>query len=235
MKRVWITRASPGADETAARVRALGFGALVAPLLRVRSIPGARIDLDGVGALAFTSANAVAAFAALSPVRALPVFAVGAATARAAWDQGFSRITSADGDVAGLARLLQNQPPLAGAILHAGPAEPAGDLVGDLNAHDIPARAVAIYETIASPPDAASVDVAALDAVFLHSPKAARILADFLGHHPAPGLRAFCLSPAVARPLAGASVGPVEAAAEPTEAALLSLLAARLAPKEAGA
>ena len=50
-KSVWITRAQPGAAATAERVRALGHEPLVAPLLAVRLLEGAAVDLDGVAAL----------------------------------------------------------------------------------------------------------------------------------------------------------------------------------------
>ena len=50
--RVWITRAQPGADATAERVRALGHEAVVAPLLAVRPLSDVEIDLTGVAALA---------------------------------------------------------------------------------------------------------------------------------------------------------------------------------------
>jgi uroporphyrinogen-III synthase len=62
---VWITRARPGALATAERVRALGFEALVDPLLAIEFLD-AEIDLSHVAALAFTSANGVEAFARLS-------------------------------------------------------------------------------------------------------------------------------------------------------------------------
>ena len=35
---IWITRAQPGADQTAERVRALGHEVLVAPLLEVKAV-----------------------------------------------------------------------------------------------------------------------------------------------------------------------------------------------------
>ncbi|MGI8842005.1 MAG: uroporphyrinogen-III synthase, partial [Caulobacteraceae bacterium] len=119
MKTVWITRAPPGAEATAERVRALGFAPVVAPLLAVRAVGEGPIDLVGVGALAFTSANAVAAFAARSPEGVVPVFAVGEATAAAARAAGFSAVVSADGDVAALAATIAARAgALTGAVLH---------------------------------------------------------------------------------------------------------------------
>src|SRR5262245_41571800 len=94
---IWITRAQPGADATAGRVRALGREPLVAPLLEVSPAGGGPIDLAGVGALAFTSANGVRAFAAREAGRGLAVFSVGAATAAAARAAGFAEVAASDG------------------------------------------------------------------------------------------------------------------------------------------
>src|SRR5580692_7274271 len=51
-QRIWITRAQPGADATAERVRALGHEAVIAPLLAVHALPDVQIDLGGVAVLA---------------------------------------------------------------------------------------------------------------------------------------------------------------------------------------
>ena len=222
---VWVTRTEPGAQATAGRLRAMGFEPLVAPLLEVRALPGGPIDLAGVGALAFTSANGVAAFADRSAERALPVFAVGAATAAVAIEAGFAAVISAGGDVAALAPVIAARAPFTGEVLHPGPAEPAGDLVGALAALGVPARAMPLYETVASAPDARTIAVIPrLAAVLLHSPRAARVLAAHLQDHSAPLLAALCLSEAVAAPLRASGLASVRPAPAPTEEALLALL-----------
>lgn len=222
---VWITRALPGAEATAAKVAALGFTPVVDPLLEVAP-SAASIDLAGVSALAFTSVNGVQVFSALSNARALPVFAVGRATASAAREAGFAQVVSADGDVDDLARLVVAAAP--GLVLWARAREPAGDLVGTLNEAGVAARGVAVYETIERAPSDATV--ALLDqplTVLLHSPRAARRLADILGRRPAAALRALCLSKAVAAPLEPlVEPGSVACAPRPDETALLSLLTA---------
>jgi uroporphyrinogen-III synthase len=63
-----------------------------------------------------------------------------------------------------------------------------------------------------------------MDAVLLHSPKGARILADILRRSPAPHLRLICLSQAVAAPLRDTPAREIVAAALPNEEALLNLL-----------
>jgi uroporphyrinogen-III synthase len=225
-QKIWITRAQPGAEVTAERVRALGHEAIVAPLLAVKPLADVEVDLGGVAALAFTSANGVRAFADLSGERNLRVFAVGAATANAARAAGFRLVLSADGDVEALAEgIAKRRGELRGAVLHSGAAEPAGDLVGALNALGVEARQLVLYETtpVKLPAETAGQLVQA-DAVLLHSPKAAQVLAGVLKAHPAPALRALGLSKAVVKPLARAKVGAKAFPPMPLEAALLNLI-----------
>jgi len=236
-KRIWVTRSAPGAEATAARLRALGFDPVVQPLLELRDLPDARLDLTDVCAIAFTSANGVRAFAARSPERGFKVFAVGAATAEAARKARFSTVLSTDGDVSALARAMASRKrELAGVILHPGAAEPAGDLAGELGAEGLTVRTVALYESApAALPEGFAAAIPAFEAVLLHSPKAARALKDLLKAVPAPGLKVFGLSKAVIRPLARVELGERAAPAAPNEEALLALVQQRLAAGDAAA
>ena len=225
-QKIWITRAQPGADSTAERVRLLGHEPVVAPLLAVKLLPDAQVDLSGVAALAFTSANGVRAFADLSGERALRVFAVGVATAEAARAAGFKLVLSADGDVEALANgIAMRRGELRGIVLHPGALEPAGDLVGALEAQGVTSRRLLLYETVpvAFTPEAAA-PLLASDAVLLHSPKATQVLAAMLKTQPAPALRVLGLSKAVVKPLARAKVGPRSFPSMPLEGALLNLI-----------
>jgi len=233
--RVWITRAQPGAEATAQRLRALGHAPIMGPLLTLRALDGVSVDLDGVGALAFTSVNAVPLFAALCSERRLPVFAVGEATALVARAAGFSDVWSADGDVDALSGLIASTwRPDRGAVLHAGAREPAGDLSGTLAAAGVRVRGLPVYDTeavSALPIGAAAVD--GLDAVLIHSPKAGRALARLAVDAPhLRTLRALALSDACAAPLRQAGFTRVEAAEFPKEAALLKLLSTMDAPAQ---
>jgi uroporphyrinogen-III synthase len=211
---------------TAERVRALGHEALVQPLLAVRVLPDFQVDLAGVAALAFTSANGVRAFADASGERSLKVFAVGAATAQAARAAGFRSVLSADGDVEALAEgIAVRRGELRGAVLHPGAAEPAGDLAGALEKHGVEARRLILYETAPVTLDAADAEAALKsDAVLLHSPRAAQVMAKILKAHPAPGLRALGLSKAVVKPLARIPLAAKAYPPFPLEAALLNLI-----------
>lgn len=225
-QRIWITRAQPGAAATATRVRDMGHEAFVAPLLEMRNLPDAVIDLAGVGALAFTSANGVRAFADLTSDRSLRVFAVGQATAQAAKAAGFKRVLSADGDVAALAEgIAVRRAELTGTVLHPGAAEPAGDLAGVLARNGIEARQAVLYDTVpATLSEETLAALPGLDTALVHSPKAAAALAALLRAQPLPQLRVLCLSKAVMKPLARAKVAARVFSPFPLEAALLNLI-----------
>lgn len=225
-QKIWITRAQPGATVTAERVRALGHDALIAPLLAVRALEDVHVDLAGVAALAFTSANGVRAFSDICAERSLRVFAVGAATAQAARAAGFKLVLSADGDVDALAEGIgQRRGELRGVVLHPGAAEPAGDLAGALEKQGVAARSVVLYETAPVELEAqAASQLVHADAVLLHSPRAAQVLAAVLKAHPAPKLRALGLSKAVVKPLARTPLASRAFPSMPLEGALLNLI-----------
>jgi len=227
IRRVWITRARPGAARTAARLTALGFTPLVAPLLTIRPLPEALSvapDFTTVAALAFTSPNGVEAFAALTPdLRDRPVFAVGDATADAARDAGFTDARSAAGDIHALAALIKTTPP-DGVILAPGAREPAGDLPALLSDRAVQRLPVyAAEETgIVAPVD--------FDAVLLHSPRAARALASTLSPEAARNRCAVCISAAAASPLAAHSFTEIRIAGTPDEASVLTALGKSVGP-----
>lgn len=212
--RVWITRTEPGAARTARAVSNLGHEPVVAPLLHRRDLPA---DLPPHPAIAFTSPNAVAVFGRLSPDRSARVFAVGDATARAARDAGFSEVTSAAGDGRALAALIAADPPAS--LLWPRAAEPAFDLAGALSG-TVPVTAVAIYETVA----AAVPHLPGFDAVLIHSPRAAQVLAERIGPAVAANARLLAISDAAAAPLRALPWREVHVAAHPDEARLLAPL-----------
>ena len=223
--RVWITRAQPGAARTAARLVALGYDPVIAPLLEIRVLPQPAPDLTDIAALVFTSRNAVAAFAGLRPdmatARECPVLTVGDATAEAARAAGFADVRSASGDLEALVRLIVADPsPIlpGGAILHPAASEPAGDLAAMLGP-SVPVRTLPIYEAV-------ETDVGApeeFDTVLIHSPRAARALVARLGTSREARL-AVAISPAAAAPLTSAGFREIRIAATPDEDALIAAL-----------
>ncbi|WP_339932738.1 uroporphyrinogen-III synthase [uncultured Brevundimonas sp.] len=217
--RVWITRACPGTERTAAVLTARGFTPISAPVIALVPLD-TPLDLSDVAGLAFTSRNGVAAFAARTGRRDWPVFAVGDATADATRACGFARVRSAGGALDDLVALIAAAWPAdGGLILAPGAREPAGDLTGQL-AGRVAVRTVALYAAV-------DTDVSVpenLDVVLIHSPRAARSLAASLT--PADGRNRLlvAISAAAAAPLAQAGFAEIRIAARPTEDSLLAAL-----------
>lgn len=129
---VLITRPEPGAQETAARVAAMGARPVLAPMLRIE--PRAlRLPTPLPAAVLVTSGNAIPALPDV--LHDVPLFAVGAATAARARAAGFTRVESADGDASALAALVQARLPAdRGALLLASGLRQGGALAAALRA-----------------------------------------------------------------------------------------------------
>jgi uroporphyrinogen-III synthase len=225
-RRVLVTRSEPGASETAGRLRAAGFDAVVEPLFEIAPIDVAIPEFD---ALAFTSANGVRRMARLSPRRNVPVWCVGQRTAQAARDLGFTDVTSADADVHALADLIGAQLKTGMRLLHVGNEESRGDLAGQLSAVGHKAAFVAVFR--ARPAAAPATRLAGhlqgrerFDAILIHSPRAGAILAGFATDAPDRSpLRVVAISQAAAGPLKDLAA-QVEIAVTPDEPAMISAL-----------
>lgn len=147
---VLITRPDPGATETAARVAALGYRPVVAPLLEISRLNATLPPSGHVQAILATSGNAIPAL----PVshRHLPLFAVGEATAELARAAGFVTVTSADGDSNALASLVvQSCVRSAGPLLFACGRDQGQALAGDLRARGFAVVRRVVYA--ATPPN----------------------------------------------------------------------------------
>lgn len=231
--RIVLTRPQTDSERSATALRARGHEVLVAPLMRVEAIvPDLRPHWSAV---IITSANAAAAIAN-HPMRAelikLPVYAVGRRSADAAKVAGFTKVTSAGGDVRDLIRTIGAQRPDAKApLLYLAGEDRAGDLIGDLAVHGIAAELAVVYRAVTAPlpPELiAALKDGAVDAVlhfsrrsadnYLAGAKKAGIEAQALG------VRHLCLSAKIAEPLVGAGAGHIDVAKRPDEAALIALL-----------
>jgi len=217
--RVWVTRARPGADRTAAALTTRGFTPIIAPVIALKPLD-TPVDLTDVAGLAFTSRNGVAAFADRTPRRDWPVFTVGDATAEAARAAGFTDVRSAGGAVDELTALIAGTWPAdGGLILAPGPREPAGDLAGAL-AGRVRVHALPLYAAVATdiaPPEA-------FDVVLVHSPRAARALAVRLPPEGGRERLLVAISAAAAAPLGQTGFAEIRIAATPTEDSLLGAL-----------
>lgn len=213
MKRLLILRPEPGAGATAARASALGLDPILCPLFAIEPVAWDAPDPAAYDALLLTSANAVRhGGAGLGALAALPVLAVGEATAAAARAAGLTvTATGAAGVEALLATVEADQ-----RLLHLTGA----DHTEVATAHRIDRIAVYRAAAIAEPrlpPTAGLV-------LLVHSPRAGQRLAELVPDRAATAVAAISEAAAAA---CGTGWQALDWSDQPTNSALLAL-AARL-------
>ena len=231
--RVLITRPRERALELARALERRGDTPLIEPLLTIEPVAGIVPELEGVQAIVLTSAHAVPALSAAA--KALPVFAVGDATAAAARRAGCSAVISAGGAAADLASSIAARcDPGAGALLHLSGEQVREGLAEDLAAAGFALRRQAVYRAVAAealaPATVEALAARQVDAVLLFSPRTARLFVELIGRHglrePVTRIAAICLSAAVAEPCRDIAWRALHVAARPELGALLEALEA---------
>lgn len=213
---VAVLRPEPGNAATAARLEALGLHPLRLPLFRIAPVAWDPPGPGGFDGLLVTSANAIRhAGPALARYRALPVHAVGTATARAAERAGLAVAQTGEG---GVADLLAGT--TARALLH---------LAGRDHARTGPpvtATAV-VYASEPAPVPARTLHLLDGGVALLHSPRAGARLAALVEEADLPRatVALAAISPAAAQ-AAGPGWRAVAVAPRPAEDVLIA--AARL-------
>lgn len=212
-----VLRPEPGNAATAAAIEALGLTAIRLPLFEVHAIDWVAPDASRFDALLLTSANAPRhAGPGLAGLRSLPVHAVGDATAAAARDAGLEVVAVGGRDGAALVAAAAASGVRRGLLLGGRDRALASD--------PIIAEAIAIYAS-----DPMAVPVEALDrltgsVVMVHSPRAARRVADLIDRAGIDRrtVRLAAISAAAAQ-AAGDDWDRIAAAATPDDAALTAL------------
>lgn len=116
---VLITRPEPSASATAEKLVALGFSPVSLPLSRTVALPF-HISDESFDALTVTSANVFChvPVGRLEALKALPLFAVGEGTARAAHKAGFETVIEGGGDAMRLAQAIARHLPKSARLLY---------------------------------------------------------------------------------------------------------------------
>jgi uroporphyrinogen-III synthase len=232
--RILVTRPAVDAARTAAALRARGHEGIVAPLLTIEFLSDAELGDAAWAAILVTSANAAHAVAGhkrRDGLRRVPVFAVGRQTAQELRAQGFTDVTSADGDVDDLAALVAARLTPSARLLYLAGEERAGDLAAALRAKNFVVDTVVVYRVAvaaALPAEAVAALNGGLDGVLHYSRRSAEA---FLAAARKSGLLEaaltgpvhYCLSAKVAEPLQKAGASDARIAAQPDEAAIMAL------------
>lgn len=215
---------------------AAGHRVMRAPLLSITPV-ATMPPLNGVQALIVTSRNGLKAVAAgplAEEALALPLLAVGPATAALARHLGFRKVLEGAGNAIELQALISDQiDPSAGALLHLAGDVLASDFKSALGPKGFDVRTEVVYRTEAAsalPSDVtATIRQGQFDGVVLMSPRTARVYAKLAGEAAltaeALGIVYFCLSEAVARELAALGSVRVAVARSPNSEEMLALIA----------
>lgn len=199
-----VLRPEPGNAVTAARVAALGHRVVRLPLFAVCAVAWEARDPAAYDSLLLTSANAVRHGGdGLAALTALPVHAVGQATADAARAAGFTVVAVGDAGIEAM------RPP--GRVLRLVGREHRGFGKGE---------AVVVYASEALRPDISELRGRV---ALIHSPRAGRALAGMIADRTDIAIAAISLAAAEA---AGTGWRVLAVADRPTDAALIALASA---------
>jgi uroporphyrinogen-III synthase len=232
--RLLILRPQPGAAQTAAALRARGHETTIAPVMWIEILSQADLNAGPWGAFLITSANALWGLASQThreEVRCVPVFTVGERTAEQIRRRGFHSVTSADGNVDDLAKLVAARLKPPARLLYLTGEDRSGDLAGDLRANGFAVDTVVVYRAATAkelPQSAIDALADGIDAVLHYSRRSAEAYVNAAAHS---GVLAralspthLCLSAQVAEPLADAGATTIKVAPAPNESALLALI-----------
>lgn len=232
--RLLVTRPEPDAQETAARLAALGHDVLVQPLLTITFRP-APPDLPDPAALVVTSRNGARALARWPRSRGWhdqPVFVTGPATGRQVAELGFTDVRVGAGDGAALAGLIRaDLSPGDGPLLHIAGRDRGSGLPDGLAGGGYDLRAIEAYQAdmvdSLQPAVREALRRRTLGGVLLYSPRSATAFREIITREglgtALAGVMAFVISPE-----AGAALEPlqldVRIAERPDEDSLIGLI-----------
>jgi uroporphyrinogen-III synthase len=217
--RILVTRPEPDNARTAAALRELGHEVVLAPLLRIETVPNADLGPPPLSGVLITSANgarALAGYPRHGELLSLPVLAVGGSSADAARAAGFTDVSSADGDASDLARLAAER--------FSGARHPllylAGeDRSGELSVAGLTIRTVVVYRARAA---TSLPEQGGVDGVLHFSRRSVEAYLACGGVVSGP--THYCLSARATEPLKAAGATRIAVSARPDEASLLSLV-----------
>ena len=229
--RLLVTRPDPDGARTAEALRARGRDVLLAPVLRMQPVK-VEIPDRPYARIVITSANAARAIAAhplCAKLLPLPVFAVGKHSADAARAAGFRDVRSADGDSRDLLRLLEQEVSnFSGPQLYLAGEDRTSDIASLINVVTVVVYRMIALDRLGEAAENA-LRAGQIECVLHFSVRSAQAYlacsarADLSAHALAPVQ--FCLSAQIAAPLAAAGASMVRIAPEPTEAALITIVA----------
>lgn len=231
--RLLLTR--PRSNDTAleAALQANGHQIVAEPLLTLEFMPAGVIGAAHIQAVVATSSNALRAVDFDAALAALPLFAVGAATARTACERGFVNVVTGETGAQDLAAIVVSKlDPGNGSVLYLRGEDVAFDLAAQLSSAGFNVESRIVYRARSvqalSTSTVSELRRGAIGGVVLMSPRTSQVYvklihqADLL--EPIKRLGHYCLSERVAEPLAGLGIGTIGVTARPNLQELVALI-----------
>lgn len=232
-RRVLVTRPEAESHELAEALRRRGIEPVTAPMLAIEPTGATVGDAGRYRAAVVTSGNGADGLAAATTYRAMPVFAVGEATAERLRGQGFTAIEAAGGTGLALVELILDKVrPASGPLLWVSGDEVRVDMAEELGRHGYEVERVIAYRAVAAAdlPAAARCALAegTADGVLFFSPRTAERFASLVAGagltKRAAAMTAHCLSAAVAEAARSLPWAAIRIARRPTRDDLLATL-----------
>lgn len=235
--RIWLTRPHADSAALADLLAQRGIANIIAPVMRIERNELAADLTNKPNALLLTSRHAVHALEILPPDwRSLPLFAVGAATAEAARQSGFTNIHEGSGGMLELLPHITQALSANARLLYCAGEETSSDVGALLTGHAIHVDQITAYRAIAetSLPEGlcSALTSGDIKGVVLFSARSAQLVEKLLKHHQlepiATHIDAYCLSLPVAAAAGGLPWKSLRACHLPTQAAMVELLVSHL-------
>lgn len=232
---ILVTRAEPGARETAARLNAMGLNGVLTPMLTLQTLRETQLpDPADLYGLVFTSANGVRTYAERETSRNHTAWCVGPATAEAAHAAGFNEVRESAGNATDLAEfIMARTAPSPKPLLHVANIAAAGGLKSTLEGSGYTVLFAPIYEmqpaTDRSPALQAIIEGPSPAILLVHSEKGAAAFAALIGNKRLSHVTGVAISKRAGAPLEPLDLSAIYEASTPNEDGLFDALGAAIA------
>ncbi|RKQ70797.1 uroporphyrinogen-III synthase [Litorimonas taeanensis] len=189
---IWVSQSLPRAETTASQFRLIGVEPVIAPALKIETLPDERELPPSGTVLIFTSRHGVSAFSGKHDAREFEVVCVGDATASLAREKGFYKVSSAQGDAKDVIAWIKKTVPDSTYIMHCTGPHAGRSIIESLRQLGYKADWKDYY--ISKPHSNLPLKAGGFDYITVYSPMAARVISAHLGSSPIAGTTILSIS-----------------------------------------
>lgn len=234
---IWLTRPQTDSESFAEELADIGVASIIGPALHVIPEPHPSLIATKPSALLLTSRHAAYALSELPPSwRSLPVYCVGASTAKTASEHGFSHVVPGVADVLALLPHIAADMKRGSGLLYLAGKDTRTEIGTLLSTFGITVTTVIVYSALAEtrlPQDIlTALTDGTINAVAFYSPRSAEIIGELMQRagllESAKKIHAFCLSLAVAATAGRTPWAAIHSCPAPTRHAMRELVVSHM-------